>query len=274
MMGDFIYSESKKDVHYNYAYQRGINKFLKRILTFALLIVSGGILWFLLISPFIMPARIDVNSIDGITRADVLKFAGIASGASYFSVNAQRVEQRLSNHYLVESAVVDKIFPGRISINIQPRQAIAMVYARINGVIKPAYFDKKGIIFQIGDETSANIPSYLPVITGIYKEQDNINLGTRFSKMYLSLFNRMSMISDEDSSIWNAISEIEVVNITPGVYDLVLYPVFKSPKIRMSSDINKDNIFYALIMAEAAMNFRDIPEVIDIRSGNGVIYAR
>ena len=272
MMGNFIYSYKKNNSQYKNYSSRKIDKFIKKILIVSFIIFLIGVLWFLLISPCIIPASIDINGFNLLSRADILKAAGISSGTSFIFIDARKVRNSLSNHYLIESATVDKVFPNKVSINIKPRQAVAVVHAKINGKLKPLYFDHKGVIFQIGEKAGVNPPSWLPVITGIFNETDKLGLGTRFFSAYQPLFARLRMINDEDHSIWNAISEIEVVSKNESVFDIRLYPVYNLPKILMSSDINRDNIIYALVMAEKSMELDRVPDYIDVRSGSGVLY--
>ncbi|MCL2137912.1 MAG: FtsQ-type POTRA domain-containing protein [Treponema sp.] len=276
MMGNFIYSANlrEKDGQHKSAPNKKIDKIIIRIIIFFPIIVFGGLLWFFCITPCIMPASIDVSKINGLSKTDLLQWAGIANGASYITVNAQQVETRLATHHLVASARVDKIFPNKISIYIKPRQAIGFVFAKINNKILPAYFDREGVIFHIGNEAENRMETWLPVVSGIYDERYPVRLGAKFASAYLPLFTRMGMINDASTSIWKEISEIKVVNRSKGIFDIVLYPLHYKTRILMNSDINSNKIYYALINAEIYEKISNVSDIIDLRSGIGVVDAR
>jgi cell division protein FtsQ len=274
MLGDFIYSADVSDAVVRYAVPRKFEKAARRFLMLAVIFITGGLIWIFCISPCMVPVKVDVKSFSGFSRAEVLNIAGIGSGAVYISVNTGETERRLAEYYLVESAKVVKRFPDRLSIFLEPRRAVATVFARINGRIRPVYFDRYGVAIGMGSGTG-DIPSWLPVVSGVLDDNRMVRPGTKIPAAYLSLFERIGTISDEDPKIWQAISEIGVVKKDNDLYDLVLYPVHDPIKLRMRSDISKDGIYYALLMFDVYRQFGDaVPGEIDIRSGIGIVNAR
>jgi cell division protein FtsQ len=275
MLGDFIYSADVGDASYKYAAPQKFEKAVRRFLTLAVIFVSGGLLWIFAISPCMVPVKVEVKSFPGLTRADALDIAGIDGGAAYISINAAELEQRLSLYYLVESAKVVKRFPDRLSIFLEPRRAVAMVFARVNGRIQPVYFDRHGVAFKVGNGEGEAPPAWLPIVSGVLDGERPVKPGMRLSAAYLPLFSRIGAISDEDPKIWQAISEIGIARKDQDLYDLVLYPVQDSIRLRMRSDISKDSIYYALLMFDVCRQLgEDIPEEIDVRSGIGVVNAK
>jgi len=275
MLGDFIYSADVSDATYRYAAPQKFEKSVKRFLLLAVLFMSGGLIWIFAISPCMVPAKVEVKSFAGLSKADALNIAGIDGNAAFISINAVEAEQRLSRYYLVESAKVVKRFPDRLSIFLEPRRAVAMVFARINGRVQPVYFDRHGVAFKIGNGAGEASPSWLPIVSGVLDDDKTVKPGMRLSAAYLPLFSRIGAISDEDPKIWQAISEIGIAKKDQDLYDLVLYPVQDSIKLRMRSDISKDSIYYALLMFDVCRQLgEDIPEEIDVRSGIGVVNAK
>ena len=282
MLGDFIYSAetnaaSMEAASYKYSAPRKFEKAARRFLLFAAIFVTGGLIWIFAISPCMVPVKTEVKSFAGLDKVDVMKIAGIDSGAAYISVNAGEAEQRLSEYYLVESAKVVKRFPDRLFIFLEPRRAVALTFARIRGRTRPVYFDRHGVVFKIGNEAEA-VPAWLPIISGIFDDDQPIELAMRLSSAYLPLLARIEAISDEDAKIWQAISEIGIAKKTDNLFDLVLYPVHDSTRIRMRDDINKDTISYALLMLDVCRRLGDpsvggVPYEIDVRSGIGVVSA-
>jgi cell division septal protein FtsQ len=277
MLGDFIYSEELGNSQYHYGEKHGnsnpqkIEKSVRHFLLFAVIFVTCGLIWVFCISPCMVPVKAEVKSFPGLSQAEVLDIADIASSAPYISINTNEAEWRLSQHYLVESAKVVKRFPDRLSIFLEPRREAAILLASVNGRSQPVYFDRHGVAFKTGGRDVSLPP--LPVVSGIFSSNYSVKLGTtRLPSAYVPLFSRISAISDEAPKIWQAISEIELVNKSNGAFDLVLYPVHHMTKLRMGSDISKESIYYALLMIDAYRQFEnDIPDEIDVRSGLGVL---
>jgi cell division septal protein FtsQ len=279
MLGNFIYSEELEDPQYGYdgpenSKSQKVEKSIRRFLLLAVFFVVGGLIWIFCISPCMVPAKLNVKSIPGLSKAEVLNIAGLAEGAPYISINAAEAELLLSRHYLVESAKVVKRFPDRLSIFLEPRKETAIILGLIGGRLQPVIFDRHGVAFRMGGELRNLSLSQMPVVSGILGKNEPIRLGTWLSA-YNQFFSRISAISDEDPNIWQAISEIEIVQKDGGLFDLVLYPVHRMTKLRMGSDITKESIYYALLMIDAYRQFgNELPDEIDVRSGLGVLKTR
>jgi cell division protein FtsQ len=272
MLGNFVYSADVSDTTYRYAAPQKFEKAVRRFLMLAVIFICGGVVWIFCISPCMVPARVEVKSFTGLSTADVLSVAGIDGNAAYIAINAAEAEQRLADYYLVESAKVVKRFPDRLSIFLEPRRAIAMVFAQVNGRTQPVYFDRHGVAFKVGNGAGEAPPSWMPIVTGVLDNSQQVRPGMRLPAVYLPLFSRIGAITDEDPKIWQAISEIGIAKKNHDLYDLVLYPVHDSIRLRMRSDISKDSIYYALLMFDVCRQLgTDAPEEIDVRSGIGVV---
>jgi cell division protein FtsQ len=274
MLGNFIYSEDVGETTYRYAAPQKFEKAVRRFLMLAVIFICGGLVWIFCISPCMVPVKAEVKSFSGLSTADVLSIAGINNNAAYIAINAAEAEQRLAGFYLIESAKVVKRFPDRLSIFLEPRRAVAMVFAQVNGRTQPVYFDRHGVAFKVGNGTGEAPPSWMPIVTGVLDNGQQVRPGMRLSAAYLPLFSRIGTITDEDSRIWQAISEIGIAKKSHDLYDLVLYPVHDSIRLRMRSDISKDSIYYALLMFDVCRQLgEDAPDEIDVRSGIGVVNA-
>ena len=250
---------------------------LKYFLSLAALVVCLGFVWWFFISPAMVPASVSVSGFPGFSTPEVLRQAGIRERATFLSVNASRAQTLLSRYPLVESARVVKTFPDRIFIHLEPRKAVAVGVARIDGRMQPVYFDRYGFAFMFGDGPGIPPPpGSVPVVSGIYRGDVSLGLGTRLSDSLLPLFSRIGGITDADRTIWKAISEIVVEWNENGTYDLVLYPTNSLVRIRMGSDMDAGAIRYALLMLDVVRGNGDAHgsggiEEIDARSGIGVL---
>jgi len=270
VLGDFIYSAEVSDVSYKYGASRKIEKAARRFLSLAVIFVTGGLIWIFCISPCMVPAKMDVGSFAGFAKADVLNIAGIGSSDAYIAVKAGAVERLLEGYPLVESAKVVKRFPDRVSIFLEPRRALALTFALVNGRTQPVYFDRYGVVFRIGNGYG-DTPAWLPIVSGIFEDGEAVRLGTRVSAAYLPLLSCIGAINDEEPQIWQAISEIGIAKKGNELFDVVLYPVNDPIRLLMASDINKDTIYYALLMLDVCRQLDEVPKEIDVRSGIGVV---
>jgi hypothetical protein len=273
MLGNFVYSADVGDRAYRCDAPQKFEKTVRRFLMLAVVFICGGLVWIFCISPCMVPVRVEVKSFPGLGAADVMNIAGIGNNAAYIAINEAEAEQRLSGYYLVESAKVVKRFPDRLSIFLEPRRAVAMVFAQINGRTQPVYFDRYGVAFKVGNGAGEAPPSWMPIVTGVLDSGQQLRPGMRLSAAYLPLFARIGAITDEDPKIWQAISEIGIAKKSHEQYDLVLYPaVHDSIRLRMRNDISKEGIYYALLMLDVCRQMgKDAPEEIDVRSGIGVV---
>jgi len=277
MLGDFIYSGDVEDASYKYDSPadndkaQKIEKTVKKFLALAAVFVGIGLIWLFCVSPIMVPVKIDVKTFQGLSKQDVLNCAGIKSGATYISVDAEEAEVLLSRHPMVETAKVIKRFPDRLSIFLEPRHAVAAVIARVNGRLQPVYFDRYGVAFRVGNGAGEAPPAWLPLVSGVLDERLPMGLGMKLPAVYTPLFSRIAAISDDDPNIWQAVSEIGIAKRSDDLYDLVLYPINTPIRLKMGSDISKDNIYYALLMVDVCRQLGDrLPDEIDARSGLGV----
>jgi hypothetical protein len=274
MLGNFVYSADVGDPVFRDAAPQKFEKTVRRFLMLAVIFICGGLVWIFCISPCMVPARVEIKSFPGLSTAEVLNIAGINNNAAYIAINAAEAEQRLANYYLIESAKVVKRFPDRLSIFLEPRRAVAMVLAQVNGRTQPVYFDRYGVAFKVGNGAGEAPPSWMPIVSGVLDDGQQLRPGMRLSAGYLPLLSRIGAITDEDPKIWQAISEIGIAKKSHDLYDLVLYPVHDSIRLRMRNDISKDGIYYALLMFDVYRQLgEDAPDEIDVRSGIGVVGA-
>ena len=275
MLGDFIYSADVSDAAYKYAAPQKFEKAARRFLLLAVIFVCGGLIWIFCISPCMVPVKAEVKSIPGLSGIEALNIAGISGTSTYISINAANAERLLESYPLVESAKVVKRFPDRLSVFLEPRRAVAVVLARVNGRIRPVYVDRYGVAYKVGNEAGELAAASLPVVSGVFDDGRAMKLGDPLPAIYLPLFSRIGAINDEDPRIWQAISEIGIAGKNKDMYDLVLYPVNDSIRLRMRSDISKDRIYYALLMFDVCRQYGDAaPGEIDVRSGIGVVSAK
>lgn len=245
-----------------------IEKGLKRLLIIAVIIFIAQLVWLFGISPFIPFSVIEVHGIQGLNRTEILSLSKIDETSSFISTNVNEIKKVLSGHILVESSVVMKRFPDKLSIFLTAREPAAVLLTKINSKQIPLYIDREGVIFKIGGNEMNE--SSLPVISGIENPQLNMRLPSALIPLVENL-NKMAVNSPE---LLSAISEIRIERKTWDGFDLVLFPVHSSIKVRVENNLTEDVLRYTLLMLNVFNDQKsfvgsDIPDEIDFRSGIG-----
>jgi len=262
MASDFSYAAGE-------AYRTGIksakkiDKGLKRLLVIAGIIFAAQIIWLFGISPFIPFSTIEIEKIAGLERDDILSAAGISDTSSYISTNVNEVQAKLSSLLLVESAIVIKRFPDKLSIFLKPRQAAAIALASTDTGQVPLYVDRKGVFFKTGEAGSQE--AGLPILSGF----ENPTLNMRLPETLVPLVESLCELASSSPELLAAISEIRIERKVWEGFDLVLYPVHSSIKVRMENKISENDLRYMLLMLNVFEESSQKPAEIDFRSGMG-----
>ncbi|MCL2229939.1 MAG: FtsQ-type POTRA domain-containing protein [Treponema sp.] len=269
-MGTEYYYIDSEEINARKAKSSGkVEKGLKRLLVVAAAIFFAQMVWLFGISPFIPFSTIEVHGFTELGRADVLMIAGIDDTSSFFSTNARDVQEKVSSNILVESAVVMKRFPDRISIFLTPRKAAAVTLASYNSRQVPIFIDRQGVFYKMGNSTELGSCD-LPVISGI----ENPQLNMRLPASLVTLVESLSNMAQSSPELLSAVSEIRIERKTWDGFDLVIFPVHSPIKVRVENNISEDTLRYMLLMLnvfENDSNHNDLrrPSEIDFRSGMG-----
>ncbi|MDR1444762.1 MAG: FtsQ-type POTRA domain-containing protein [Treponema sp.] len=238
----------------------GLEKGIKVLIIAAASVLALELIWLLVISPCMPLSRIDVTSIPGLERAEVLSRGGIGERSSYISVNGRTVEKNLETIKEVESARVTKQFPGTVKILLVPRAAVAMAFTVIDERQVPVYFDRHGIVFKTGGAPSGT--RSMPVISGLPLADDK-----PLSALYQPLFASLDRIRYADSELLGAISEIKINKKPFDGFDLILYPVHSPIRVRLEPVLNEETLRYVMLMIDVLSSKNQEIDEIDFRTG-------
>jgi cell division protein FtsQ len=263
MSGNFIYSEDVLPA--KPAVSRGLEKGLKRLAAVAAVILGAECIWLFVVSPCMPLSTVEVNTFPGFDKAAVLALAGIGDGASFVTVNAGAAEKALAGHYLVESARVLKRFPDRLRIYLEPRRAVALSLAAVSGRVQPVYFDREGVIFQIGNGDGSLVSPNLPILSGLVIEQPA--LGLRLPAALGSLLGDLEKIGASSPELLGAVSEIRINRKPFDGFDLILYPLHNPVKVRLENNLNEDTLRYVMLLLDVFRSTNPGSRELDFRSG-------
>ena len=250
-------------------------KFLRAFIVLAVLALGGELIWLMGITPFRPFSRIEISGNAGMAREALLAMAGISKDSSYFSTDVRAMERALMNLCTLQSVRVFKIFPDRLQIVLEGRQAVASALVSLNGRTVPVLFDSQGVIFQVGGDEAElrsggesfsggkNVP-LLPVISGLIIEESVP--GMRLPVMFISFFRELEKIQSSAPELLTAVSELRITPKSYEGYDLILYPVHKRVRVRIP-ELNEDLLRYTLLMVDILASKEPGIESLDFRSG-------
>jgi cell division protein FtsQ len=262
MVSDYSYATSE-NIQVETKSSRKIEKGLKKLLITAGIIILAELIWLFGVSPFIPFSTVEVHGFEGFERADILYTAGIDDRSSYISTNVTEAKEKLSGHLLVESAMVIKRFPDKLSVFLYPREAAAIALADIGYKQMPIYVDRHGVFFKFAN--TGNKGEKIPVLSGF----ENPQLSMRLPASLIPLVERLSEIANVSPELLAVISEIRIERKPWEGFELVLFPVHSSIKVRVENNINEDTLKYILLMLDVLETSSSKPEEVDFRSGTG-----
>jgi cell division protein FtsQ len=272
MSGDFSYAD-EVPVH-----QTGsTEKFIKRLILIASGLLLAELVWLLGIRPCLPLYRVEITDIPGLDRETILAWAGIGKKSSFFSISRERMELSLKALPQIESVLIQKIFPDRLRIILTARPAVAMSLVLIEGRVVPVYFDKEGILIRIGNDDGRGRDSAsrgvgnpareetVPLISGLVFNEPV--LGMRLPASFVSFLASLEKIHAATPVLLQAISEIQINRKAYEGFDLVLYPVHHTIRVRTGSDINEDMLRYIILMLDVLNTKKMDVKEIDFRAG-------
>jgi cell division protein FtsQ len=267
MSGDFYYGQETLETVPAQATRR-LGKGVKRLLAVTALLIGAELAWLLLIQPCMPLARIDIDGISGIAEADILSHGGIGPRTSWLEIKPEKVKQALETHWLVDSAFVEKKFPASLHIKLSKRKAVAMELTMKDGKVLPVYFDRKGVIVEIGGDQGFS--SSIPIISGLLQEEPQ--LGNLIPARYQSVLEGIHKIGEQEPALMSAVSEIGIRKKSFDGFDLVLYPVHNPIRVLMDKELNENSLRYLLLVLDVLEEQGSAPEELDFRSGSIASY--
>jgi cell division protein FtsQ len=263
MSGEFIFSGDFLPA--KPAVSRNLSRGLKRLIVVAAVILAAEGLWLFVVTPCMPFSVVEVNTFPGFDREAVLALAGIGEGASFVTVNTGAAEKALAGFYLVDSARVTRRFPDRLRIYLEPRRAVAFSLAVVSGRTTPVYFDREGVIFQIGNRDEIRISPNLPLLSGLIFEQPFP--GMRLPAAFSSLLDDLEKIETLSPELLGAVSEIRISRKPFDGFDLIVYPLSYPVRVVLKNNLTENTLRYVMLLLDTLEAENSMPDEIDFRSG-------
>jgi cell division protein FtsQ len=240
---------------------------LKWLIIILSIVLGGELIWVLVITPCMPLSVIEISGVPELDRGIILTKAGIGIHSSYMTVDTRLSGIALGSLYQIESARVVKQFPDTVRIYLEPRKAVAMSLAQVNGRIEPVFFDKYGVVFKIGNDENAAVPApgTLPLISGLVFEP--AALGARLPAIFHRFLADLSRLNSTSPELLAVISEIHINRRPYDGFELILYPVYYPVRIRIGTDINQDMLRYMFLLIDVFIKQGVVVDEVDFRTG-------
>ncbi|MEW6563885.1 MAG: cell division protein FtsQ/DivIB [Spirochaetota bacterium] len=234
---------------------------LKRITIILAILLGIELFYYVGIVPFLPLASVRLNSVQGIPRDDLLRYAGINESTSYMSLNAAKVSETLRSIPSIASVSIIKHFPNSVDIVVTERTAVAVSLAKVSGKLVPIYIDRQGVVFKVGGE----INSALPLVSGLVFDQ--VVPGIKLPGYLKNFFASLELLEKNNPALLQTISEFRIQQKTYGGYELVIYPANHMGKVRLGSELNEEVLRYMMLVLDVLASKGIQTDEIDFRTG-------
>jgi len=165
------------------------------------LFISHRLYLHLLEDPYFQVREVEVKGCRKLAEKTLLSFAKIEGMPNLFTVRLREIAKRLETHPWIEQVKVRKVFPNKISIQIEERKPIAILQLG-----EPYYIDTKGVIFSpVGDKDEYNYP----FLTGLTRQ--NLEKDPMVTKsLIMKALEFLRIVDKEKVSPLEEISEIHM----------------------------------------------------------------
>lgn len=225
------------------------------------------LLFQLVFIPMFRVENVIISGFQGIDESEVLRAAGLDSGAYFFLIDAKEIEANIKAVYPVSSVIIGKKFPDTLTIEAVIRSPLGIVLVENEGKTIPAVFDKEGVVFE-----RAGASSMMPVLTGV--SFPAYVLGMKMPQALSELLASLAALKAEEPAVYDAISEMEIVRLQDDEYELLVYCSQWPVKLRLSKNLDgyiMKNAFVILEVLESQGGLEKIRE-IDFRTGQ-IVYS-
>lgn len=210
-------------------------------------------------SPYGEVKRVVLESDLPFTQQEILSAAGLSGGTSWWALDCAAVRARLEGNPQVLSARVNRVFPDTVRLSVFRREPVALMLATAAGRALPVLVDSEGVIVKTCTDASE---TDLPVISGIPME--DARPGARLPRSYRSLLEDLKGLRQRSPAVFRLISEIAVVPVGEGDYELVFYPLSSPVRVRVRRTLDEDLLKYAMMVLDLLDDRGILHEIVEI----------
>ncbi|KGE73511.1 cell division protein FtsQ/DivIB [Spirochaeta lutea] len=221
--------------------KRNIIRWVSALMIVVSVALAGVLLYMTVIAPRIQVSRVEITGLYGVTQDEVMAATEIRSGMLITDINTSEIVNRVEALPRVLNARVEKRFPDTLSIEIEVRRPLGMVFHQgaIQGI------DTSGVIFPIEQAEQAE----LPILTGF--QIGKSGKGPQgLDPRYLPFIADLEKLRLEDPALFRMFSEFEFQNIAPGGYQVLIYPSHTQIRVLVGDRFPRERAVYVLRMIQ------------------------
>jgi len=209
-------------------------------------------------------------------QKEILAAAGLSGGITWWALDCAAVRARLEENPLVLSARVSKVFPDTVKLSVFRREPVVLMLASSGGRNLPVLVDSEGVIVKA---CVSPAETDLPVLSGI--SMADARPGARLPRAYKTLLADLKALKERSPALFRLISEISVVPVGEGDYELVFYPLSSPVRVRVRRSLDEAALKYAMMVLDLLddrgilhgieeIDFRGAEAVYTMKGGRGL----
>jgi cell division protein FtsQ len=180
-----------------------------------------------------------------LTEKQVFDLAGIHSQMYYYNTDVQMIRDNLEKYSPVKTAVVEKVFPDTLTIELSARKPVALSLVETTEGTVPVALDKEGVLFQIGSSVT-NWDN--PILSGVKFSEPK--LGMKLPAKLTRFLEDIEKIRRSSPSVIEAISEFRFVKKNDIDFEVLMYPKQFEIPVRIGSDIDERLLKYIFMVLD------------------------
>jgi len=270
-MADIVAGERFVTSERDPARERRAQRALLFVIVLLLLVISGQIVYHLVVAPQLSISQITVHSEVGIREEELLRAAHVQVGMLFFQADPQAIAARLESFAEVRTAGVERVFPDKLIITVRRRMPLAAAVVATNNGSRTVLFDDAGVVFQVGADATG---AALPVVSGLRFPEARV--GLELPSLVVEFLRQLRSLQLNDPELYALFSEFRIVPRNDYSYEVVLYPMHFPVPVRIGAEINAEMVQYVMMMLDVLRSEGELARVeeLDMRSGDTVIRYR
>lgn len=264
-------TEAKKAIEAPAGIQEDV---LHRILVVSIvllaLLVSGEIIFQVLIAPRLRIQNISIQTGPGLEEDQIRHALGLEQDLAYYGIDEAAMEETLRRIPAVQSVVVQRIFPDSLRVEVQTRQAL--VLSRVaggEGGQQAVFIDAEGYAFAWAE----GLGQYgnLPVLSGI--DYRNFRLGLKLPAMVVEYLKALDALRKESPDLFHGFSEFRLVPVDQRELEVLVYTMVSRVPVRTGAHLDAKQAMYILQTMNLLKEHPLVGEIreLDFRTSNLVI---
>lgn len=228
----------------------------------------GFLLWQHLVTPSFQVKRIVVRGDVTMSESEIVQQAGISGRELLFRVDLASMERRLETHPIVRSAIVKRVLPNTLVIELQRRRPVLLALVNAGTTVTPITIDSDGVVVTRG----ADVEHWeLPILSGL--DFRATAPGTKLPSMLVPLLQDLRSLQMNAPQLFDMFSELRIDPRRGGGFDVIAFPKHVPVRVRLNDRLDRETCGYMAMVLDVLNRQGAVENIeeIDFRAGE-VVY--